>query len=78
MYCPFCQKEAPNVNELYRIIDQDKDLKSRIKMIGIGAGNSPFEVNTFRTPMRFLFPFSRTLTLPSITLWGRSGPPILS
>lgn len=55
MYCPYCQKEAPNVNELYKAIADKPDLRSRIKLIGIGAGNSPFEVNAFRNLYRIEF-----------------------
>jgi thiol-disulfide isomerase/thioredoxin len=55
MYCPFCQKEAPNVNALYKAIADTPALRSRIKLIGIGAGNSPFEVNAFRNLYRIEF-----------------------
>jgi thiol-disulfide isomerase/thioredoxin len=55
MYCPFCQKEAPNVNALYKAIADKPALRSRIKLIGIGAGNSPFEVNAFRNLYRIEF-----------------------
>jgi len=55
MYCPYCQKEAPNVNALYKAIIDKPDLRSRIKLIGIGAGNSPFEVNAFRNLYRIEF-----------------------
>ena len=48
MYCPFCQKDAPGVNELYRLIENNPDIKNKIKLIGIGAGNSPYEVEVYQ------------------------------
>lgn len=56
MYCPYCQKEAPNVNELFRALSARPDLKSRVKIIGIGAGNDQFEVDAFRNRYRIRFP----------------------
>jgi thiol-disulfide isomerase/thioredoxin len=56
MYCPFCQKDAPGVNELYRLIENNPDIKNKIKLIGIGAGNSPYEVEVFKKTYNVLFP----------------------
>lgn len=56
MYCPYCQKEAPLVNELYNVINQSDNLKGRIKIIGIGAGNTPFEVEIFKKEFKVPFP----------------------
>lgn len=56
MYCPYCQKEAPIVNELYQIINNRQDIKDKIKIIGIGAGNTPFEVEVFRNQYNIPFP----------------------
>ncbi|MFC1857424.1 peroxiredoxin family protein [Thermodesulfobacteriota bacterium] len=56
MYCPYCQKAAPRVNELYQLISEDPDLKDRIKIIGIGATNSQYEVDTFKKKYEVPFP----------------------
>lgn len=55
MYCTFCQAEAPNVNRLYELI-QGGPLKDKLALVGIGVGNSPFEVGVFRKRFTIAFP----------------------
>lgn len=56
MYCPHCQHYAPTVNELYKLIQANPRLKDRVILIGIGVGNSPFEVDIFRKKYGIAFP----------------------
>jgi peroxiredoxin len=56
MYCPYCQKDAPGINELYNLIESNSDLKNKIKLIGIGAGNSIYEVEVFKKTYTVPFP----------------------
>jgi peroxiredoxin len=56
MYCPYCQAEAPALNEMYYKIQGNSSLKDRIKLIGIGAGNTTFEVEHFKNTYKIPFP----------------------
>ncbi|MCX7981663.1 MAG: peroxiredoxin family protein [Syntrophales bacterium] len=56
MYCSYCQADAPHVNELYKLIEGNQALKGKVKIIGIGAGNSEFEAATFKKKYGIPFP----------------------
>lgn len=56
MYCPHCQRDAGNVNVFYDLVEKDPALRQRIRILGIGAGNSPYEVGVFRESYGVPFP----------------------
>ena len=55
-YCFSCQLQAPVMNQVFSMVQQDPQLKERIKFIGIGAGNNEREVESFREEKKVPFP----------------------
>jgi peroxiredoxin len=55
MYCPHCQREAPALNEMNDLI-ASRGLSGDVKLIGVGIGNSDFEVGVFQKKYAVNFP----------------------
>jgi thiol-disulfide isomerase/thioredoxin len=56
MYCPFCQKHAPATNTLHQAIESNQGLRGKVRLMGIGVGNTPFEVKFFKKKYGIKFP----------------------
>ena len=57
MYCPYCQAEAPLINEFYELASaREKEDGLRIRVIGLGASNTQFEVEFFQDKYGVQFP----------------------
>jgi hypothetical protein len=55
MYCHICQTGAKHVNELYRLV-QERGLGTRVKFVGLGLGDTPLEVATYKEKFKVPFP----------------------
>jgi len=74
MYCPHCQAEAPAVNELYELMNASPHAGA-MKLIGIGAGNSRFEVQFFRKKYGISLPLFEDTELALHTQLGQPATP---
>jgi thiol-disulfide isomerase/thioredoxin len=75
MYCPYCQAEAPLVNELYEMMQALPDPEPRVKIIGIGASNSDFEVDHFRKTYKVEFPLFSDQDMAIYSALAGAGTP---
>ncbi len=56
MYCPICQREAWKVNDLVTLITNSEKTAGKVKYLAIGAGNTEFEVDFYRTAYNTAYP----------------------
>ncbi len=75
MYCPYCQEEAPRVNELFSLAEKQEEKGIRIKLIGLGASNTQFEVDYFKETFEIQFPLFPDKTLEYYKKLGGEGTP---
>jgi peroxiredoxin len=55
MYCHVCQMRAPHMNDFYKLV-QSRGLSSRVRMIGVGVGDTLKEVTVFKEKFKLPFP----------------------
>ncbi|WP_235956857.1 peroxiredoxin family protein [Fundidesulfovibrio magnetotacticus] len=74
MYCPFCQRDAPELAKMHQII-KDRGLSGKVKLVGLGAGNSAFEVNVFREKFALRLPLIPDQDFSVYKALGQVGTP---
>lgn len=74
MYCPYCQRQAPLLNDLFGKLPGSA-LDGRLKVLGVGIGNSAFEVNFFRKEYKVPFPLLPDEAYAAYGAVGRVGTP---
>ena len=54
--CMYCIKAVPKFNEIYQTILQDPSLITGVKMVAVGTGDTPTEVENFKSGYRIPYP----------------------
>ncbi len=55
MYCHVCQNRARHMNEFYQLV-QSRGLSGRVRVLGVGVGDTPKEVAVFKEKFGLPFP----------------------
>jgi len=55
MYCHVCQLRAPHMNDFYKLV-QTRNLSGRVKIVGVGVGDTIREVTIFKEKFGVPFP----------------------
>lgn len=55
MYCHVCQSRARHMNDFYQLV-QSRGLSGRVRVLGVGVGDTPKEVTVFKEKFELPFP----------------------
>ncbi len=55
-FCTICQADAGILNSMYQMVTDDPLLEGKVKMIGIGTGNTAVEVEQFQQNHKVPYP----------------------
>lgn len=56
VFCTQCLANAPTLNRLYKVIQEDAALSKDVKIIGVAIGNTKTQVDAFRKNAKVAFP----------------------
>jgi thiol-disulfide isomerase/thioredoxin len=54
--CPHCMHQAPILDQLYALAQQDATLKSKLKFMSVGQGNNEMQAKMWKTFQKVPFP----------------------
>lgn len=74
MYCPVCQRDAPHLNDVFETI-RKADTAGRVKFLGVGLGNNPFETKIYKEKYSVPFPLVSDPEYVIHTALGEVGTP---
>lgn len=74
-YCGGCQRQAPIFNKVYDWIENDPQLKGKVKIIGIAAGNNEKEVSIFKRQYKIPYPILTDVKFETHTAVGSPRTP---
>ncbi len=72
VYCPHCRMQAPKLNKIYKLIQQDKGLSQGIKIMGIAAAGDQTKTDKWKATLRVSFPLFAD---SEAAIWERLGKP---
>jgi len=56
VYCPHCRLQAPQLNKVYNLIQQNKEASDNIRMMGIATGAEKDKVEKWKNLLQVQFP----------------------
>ncbi len=75
MYCPYCQAEAPLINDFHDLALRQEEHDVDIRLVGLGASNTQFEVDQFRDTYDISFPLFPDKSMALYKKLGGEGTP---
>ena len=70
--CPNCRKQAPKLNDVYKLVQYNNEISGDIKMIGIGVGCDYNALEKWKTSMGIPFPLFPD---ENYIVWQQLGKP---
>ncbi len=75
--CQYCQKQAPEMNRIYGLIEQDPELRGNIKMFAIGIQSETKSLDAFKKTFHIKFPILPDQNLETFNKLGDPTIPFL-